>query len=220
MNRRAVALLVLAIVLRPLPSLTAATDADEIARHIKQLGSDDYDERETASNALASIGDPALPALRDATKSTDAEVKRRAGELVSLLNGRAADRARGPFFALVAKVGGRITILGWEADERQAVCVDLAGTSVTDADVKQLGKWSELRELDLSGTNITDDTLACLRSATGLRQLKVDEVVGQKARITAKAVAELRKSLPNLDVTMPSPAIQLGDFRPAMFGDE
>ncbi len=181
---------------------------------------------------LAVIGEPALPGLRDATNSADAEVKRRATALVSEINGHTADRVRAPFIALVAKVGGRITPLRWNADEHLAVCVDLAGTSVTDADVKRLGKWSEMRELDLSGTNITDDTLASLRSASGLRQLKLDDVavtacglpalqgvtllhalvVSPKTQITDKAVTELRKSLPNLEVTRP------GGFSPVMRG--
>ncbi len=211
MNRRVFALLVLVFVLRPLPSVPADTGADEIARHIRQLGSNDYGERDTASKALAVIGEPALPGLRDATNSADAEVKRRATALVSEINGHTADRVRAPFIALVAKVGGRVTF-GWDADDRMTVCVDLAGTAVTDADVKGLGKWSEMRELDLSGTNVTDDTLASLRSASGLRQLKLDDVavtdcglpalqgvtllyalvVSPKTRITDKAVTELQ----------------------------
>jgi hypothetical protein len=232
MNVRAVGLLLLVFVLRPLPLLMADSDADQVARHIKRLGSNDYSERETASKALALIGDPALSGLREAANSPDAEVKWRAGKLVSQINGRAADRARAPFLALVAEVGGRIT-LGWDADDRVTVSVDLAGTPATDVDVKRLAEWGEMRELDLSGTKTTEDSLAFLRSAAGLRRLKLDDVqvtdcasrhlqgvtkpdgpvVGQQKQITDKAVAELRKSLPNLEVTRP------GGFSPVLLGD-
>ena len=51
----------------------------EIDRLIKQLGSDDFDEREAASKALEAIGEPVLEALRKAaTGSDDAEIRRRA----------------------------------------------------------------------------------------------------------------------------------------------
>jgi hypothetical protein len=49
---------------------------------IKQLGSNDYYEREAASKALRALGKPALPALRVACDSKDAEVRKRARRLV------------------------------------------------------------------------------------------------------------------------------------------
>ncbi len=196
-------------------------------------------KRAAASKTLAVVGEPALPGLRDAAASLDAEVRWRAAELISLIERRAADRNRTPFLALVAKFGGRITPLDSDADNRMAVSVDLSNTLLTDNDLKGLGDWSELRELDLSGTNITDDTLARLRSATALRYLKLDEVVvtnsglyllqsvaqfygcvrGSKARITDKGVAELRKSLPNLKVMTGRKATTSDDYDPGLIGD-
>jgi hypothetical protein len=52
---------------------------------IKQLASDDFTEREQAHKELAKIGPAAIPALREAAKSPEAEVKRRAADLVSHL---------------------------------------------------------------------------------------------------------------------------------------
>ncbi len=55
----------------------------EIERLIKQMGSDDFDEREAASKALEGIGQAALDALRDVIKkNNDAEVRRRAERVV------------------------------------------------------------------------------------------------------------------------------------------
>src|SRR5690242_11836791 len=63
-------------------------DAAAIARLVKQLGSSDFRERETATKALAAIGLPALEALRNASKDIDVEVAQRATRLVtSIENG-------------------------------------------------------------------------------------------------------------------------------------
>jgi len=51
----------------------------QIANLIEKLGNNDFQEREKASKELESIGEPALPALRKAQKtSLDFEVRRRA----------------------------------------------------------------------------------------------------------------------------------------------
>ncbi len=58
-----------------------------IVRFIKQLGSDSFEEREAASKALESIGEPARRALEKAAiDSDDAEVKRRIGTLFEALD--------------------------------------------------------------------------------------------------------------------------------------
>lgn len=54
-----------------------------IARLIEQMGSADFEDREKATVELGKIGLPALPSLREALKSTDPEVRRRAADLVS-----------------------------------------------------------------------------------------------------------------------------------------
>jgi HEAT repeat protein len=60
-------------------TLTAADRAD-LDRLIRQLGSDNFDEREAASKRLPEYGTTALPALRTAANDADAERARRARE--------------------------------------------------------------------------------------------------------------------------------------------
>ncbi len=73
---RCVALLLLML---PFVPAVAVADGDtEVERLIKQLGSDEFDERETATKRLQEIGDPALDALDKAATSADAEVRLRA----------------------------------------------------------------------------------------------------------------------------------------------
>jgi len=57
-------------------------DAAKVAELIKQLGSENFDDRESATKALDAIGEPALEALKKAAKSDDAETQKRADELV------------------------------------------------------------------------------------------------------------------------------------------
>jgi hypothetical protein len=55
---------------------------ESIDRLIEQMGDEDFEARQKASDALADIGAAALPALRRATKSPSEEVKRKAEELL------------------------------------------------------------------------------------------------------------------------------------------
>ena len=70
----------------PSPAAENKTDGGHIAKLIDQLGSPKFAEREDAMKELEKIGVPALPALRKATKSNDAETRRRAEELVGKLS--------------------------------------------------------------------------------------------------------------------------------------
>jgi hypothetical protein len=65
----------------PLPA-SGSPGAADLRRLIEQLGSASFNEREEASAALDAAGEPALPGLRIAAESEDAEVRRRAGDLV------------------------------------------------------------------------------------------------------------------------------------------
>jgi WD40 repeat protein len=60
-------------------------DDKEIARLVKQLGDDDFDQREAATLRLQAIGEPALDALHTAKTSADAEVRRRAADIVVVI---------------------------------------------------------------------------------------------------------------------------------------
>jgi formylglycine-generating enzyme required for sulfatase activity len=64
----------------------ADADAARIDRLIQQLGSDKFTDREEAAKSLEALGGRALEALRKAaTGSADAEVRRRARQLMALL---------------------------------------------------------------------------------------------------------------------------------------
>jgi hypothetical protein len=54
----------------------------EMKRLIDQLGSERFKDREQATHELSKLGKSALPSLKEATNSLDAEVRRRAQQLV------------------------------------------------------------------------------------------------------------------------------------------
>jgi HEAT repeat protein len=70
----------------------------EIKPLIDQLGSERFKDREQAAHELAKLGNSALPALKEAAKSRDLEVRRRAQQLVEQLKPpvRATDSQRQP----------------------------------------------------------------------------------------------------------------------------
>jgi len=71
-----------------------------IAKLVKELGADDWAARENASKELLKIGKPALPALKEAAQSKDAEVAARAKDAIEKLGGEGSAveglRALGP----------------------------------------------------------------------------------------------------------------------------
>jgi hypothetical protein len=71
----------------PVPAAEPA-DTAKIAKLVEQLGSDTFSDRQKASEALDNIGEPALNALLKAAESTDAEVRKRAQELVERIEKR------------------------------------------------------------------------------------------------------------------------------------
>ncbi len=71
------------------PVVAADPDETEIARLVKQLGSDVFKEREAATMRLKEIGEPARAALRRAaTDSGDAEIRSRAAALLQIFQDR------------------------------------------------------------------------------------------------------------------------------------
>jgi hypothetical protein len=93
MRSRYVLAALLGLGLATLASLAApageAADARKIDQLIEQLGSGKFDEREKATAELDAIGAPALDKLRKAVQAEDAEVRRRAEELVVRIEKRA-----------------------------------------------------------------------------------------------------------------------------------
>jgi hypothetical protein len=72
----------LALMMPPRIAAGETPSKEKIDKLIEQLGSESFAEREQASSALAVIGVPALEALRQAAKSEDAEIRKRAEELL------------------------------------------------------------------------------------------------------------------------------------------
>jgi hypothetical protein len=60
-------------------------DQDRIRELVKQLGSEDYEEREEADRELRKIGKPAVEELRKAAESEDLEVRERAIEILKAI---------------------------------------------------------------------------------------------------------------------------------------
>jgi hypothetical protein len=72
----------------PAPAADPRPSAAKLRQLIDQLGSASFTEREEATAALDAAGEPALPGLRKAVESDDAEVRRRAGDLLKKIEQR------------------------------------------------------------------------------------------------------------------------------------
>ncbi len=96
-------------------TLTGAAAAGEppvdpearIVKLIQGLGADEWRTRENATDALRAIGEPALAGLKEATRSTDAEVRARAGQLVREIE-RELVLARMGLTLIADTYGGRV----------------------------------------------------------------------------------------------------------------
>src|SRR5215813_7196576 len=75
-------------------------DDREIARLVRQLGSDKFKERQEASRRLKEIGAPALDALYQAMSSSDTELRHRAEAILAVIEE--------PVKA-IEKLGGKVT---------------------------------------------------------------------------------------------------------------
>ncbi len=100
-------------------------DEAEVAALIKQLGSDDFDEREKASRRLEEIGAPAFDSLRRAAKRhADAEVRSRAGNIVKTL--------RPQLFGFVRTLqghSGQVNCFAISADGKRLISGSLDGSA-------------------------------------------------------------------------------------------
>src|SRR5207237_3526456 len=85
----------LLLVLPFVPAVADDPDDKEIARLVKQLGSDVFEERAEATNRLEAISDVLLDALQKAQKSSDPEVCRRAQGILTSID----SKLRGAYLA-------------------------------------------------------------------------------------------------------------------------
>jgi gas vesicle protein len=72
------------------PSKPSPPDAKQIQKLIRDLGSDDFGIREKATRTLSDAGKEALPALREALQSNDAEVRQRARRIMDTIQSSTA----------------------------------------------------------------------------------------------------------------------------------
>ncbi len=138
----------------------------EIDRLVKQLGSDKFQLRQEASEALERIGEPAYDSLMKATQSEDAETRRRAAEVAKRVRGHIAARV----LADIEKRGGRVYK---EQDDpaEMGLHIDLFDGAFGEADLAPLRWLDDLRELRLNGDKFTDACLAHLRPLPGPQKL-------------------------------------------------
>ncbi len=130
-----------------------------------------------------------------------------------------ADDAEDKAVAFVEKLGGKVT-RDEKAPGKPVVGVDLGGTAVTDAGLKELAPLKSLTTLELSVTQVTDaglKELAPLKNLTtlnlsetkvtdaGLKELaplkNLTKLFLARTKVTDAGVAELQKALPNCKIS-------------------
>jgi hypothetical protein len=97
----------------------------ELEKLIADLGSDEFDVRESASTKLGLIGDAALPYLAKAEQSDDAEVRRRAAELSRSIKQAAELRKKELAEGLAKKAFRPTFVLKRDAEKRAGANVHL-----------------------------------------------------------------------------------------------
>jgi hypothetical protein len=196
--------LVVVAVLTSLLGRAAEPDAGKIDQLIRQLGSDNFRDREAAGKQLEEVGEKALPALEKAATGDDAEVRRQVKRLIEAIRTQLDATAR----ATVEKLGGEITEGDSDTGEiivrvdlirakdpdiahvkglRHLTILWLIGTPVTDAGVAHLQELKSLQYLWLSNTKVTDAGLAHLRGLKSLQYLELSNT-----KVTDAGLAHLR----------------------------
>ena len=121
------------------PAPTGADLKARIDKLVKDLGADEWAARENASKELLAIGKPALPALKEAAKSKDAEVASRAKDLIEKVEGSGSPleglRALGP--------AGQAAVQERLAAERKA----MTGSAGAAGEAELAGKKDEAEKL-------------------------------------------------------------------------
>jgi hypothetical protein len=155
--RTTLPLSLLLVVVTPLPSAEPDRKrAEEIARLIKQLGSDSFEEREEATKKLSKMDD-ALPALRKAAKSDDAEVQQRAERLAEEIGKRVEELELEKMFSEVGKNGFALDRFidemvhrkGFATEKRWELTVKLA-QAIAEQASKESGREFKAPALDVS----------------------------------------------------------------------
>ena len=175
--------------------------AKQLEKLVADLGADEFATRERAQRALLAVGAEAVPALRSAVDDPDPEVRRRATEIASA----AEKRAAAIFQALGADVLWRtrghvdaISFFGRDASRLKTAHlreligfawlhqVNLAATPIGDDDLVPLGRLHALTYLSLENTKVTDAGLAHLAGLVKLEYLSLD-----RTRVAGRSLVHL-----------------------------
>jgi hypothetical protein len=159
----------------------------EIEKLVADLGSDDFDTRESASTKLGLIGADALPYLEKAEKSDDAEVRRRAGELSATLKAAADLRKKELAEGLVNKAFRPTFTLQLNAEKRAGTDVHLLGVEIEAKDTPYPAALK-----DLFGPEWNR-----VRVAVVNKQVVI--AVGSEHALLEQAIQNVRDGKPGLD---------------------
>ncbi len=155
---------------------------------IKQLGSDDFREREAAMESLQRIGRQALPALRIAQNSENLEVRHRAKMLLDQL-----DVGIQPLL----NRGARIHYYSKQKPSPVSVDgVEMVGTAFSDDDLMHVREFTNIKRLSIpNASRITNAGLAHIRHLRSLESLTIGG-----APINDLSALSGLKGLENLDL--------------------
>lgn len=186
---------------------------------VQKLGSENIDERETATRKLAALGTQALPALEEAARSGDLELSRRAGEILKPIRARMAKERFDALEARIRKASSLKTRLRFRLEVRERDDVDqgdaeflVKSPKMAFGDLKRTtGKETEHRALISDGK-----TLSSRRNEGHWNQRSAPAELGEKLA-TALARGGLVYWWLSTDafvVRDPRVGYALSDFRP------
>src|SRR5262249_8735705 len=153
------------------PPASATPDMAAIERLIRQLGSAEFKLREAAGAELEKIGEAALPALRQAQRGGDAEVKRRAAVLVGKITAQVQVAAEVKVAATVKRLGGKLEVVKYQNTPGECLWIHLRDTKVSDKDLACFKECKKIDEVWLEGTQVTDAGIAHLAGLIHLGRL-------------------------------------------------
>ncbi len=160
----------------------------KIAKLIDQLGSPEFALRETATQELATIGEPALPALTKAASSMlDMEVTQRATELIATIQKQVeSDRLLAPTLVELSFVNKPLVDVFRELEKQSGYQIQYLDPKMKaqEVSVKTTGKVSFWNAVDaLCGAANLDTSEGNYDAALSLRLLGLE----QKIQLTPKS---------------------------------
>jgi len=165
-----------------------APSAEQLEQWARDLGSDDFQEREEAQKNLAAAGEAAVPALKRAAKSDDPEVRLRAERLLAPLgrNDRLLEAAQSLGDTDWENVSKAIDILLERCDEKSQAAVSGAakGTGRTATMAKVLvTEMTKVRMADSEVARMLEisKTKPSIRAVVERRQAEVRRIYRERA---------------------------------------